>query len=173
MLNYQPVSKTDSLAYRAWREDGFNLERAHVQLAEYYAKRGDFLKASQEYKALTYITPFNSSPYLLTADMLIKARQLNESVPFLLKSLELENTAFANKWLGQIYLERGQTKESLIFLKRAAEMAPEDPQLIYNLSGAYALNRQYKLAMDALEELEKLNPHFPGADDLKRQLEKL
>ncbi len=173
MLAYRPKSRVDSLAYKAWRDDSFNLEHAHVELAEYYEGQGDFLKAYEEYKALSFITPLNDSPYLHAADMLIKARELGRALPYLHEALELGESAFANKWIGQIYLDSGRTQEALPFLEKAAKLAPQDAQLIYNLSGAYALDRQYEKAKRYLDILAELRPNFPGAADLRQQLDNL
>ncbi|NIU23293.1 tetratricopeptide repeat protein [candidate division KSB1 bacterium] len=172
LIDYEPRTKADSIALKVWIED-INLERGHVQLAEHYEKLGQFDKAYKEYKSLIYITPHNVSPYLRAAHMLIKARKLNAALPYLRKSLELEDTAFANKWIGQILLDRGLTKTALLRLEKAAKIRPQDAQLIYNLSGAYALNGQFEKAKKTLKRLEKLQPDFPGAQDLKRQLDSL
>jgi len=173
LLAYKPVSLVDSLAYKAWADDKTNLEHAHVSLAEYHEKRSDWMRAFREYRALVHLTPMNDTPYLLAADMLIKARQLEAAVPYLENVLKLENSSFANKWLGQIFLEKGQTKRALPYLEKAYAMAPDDAQIAYNLSGAYALSGQYDQARKTLAALEKISPVFPGAADLKRQLERL
>jgi len=173
LVGYVPTTQIDSLAWEAWRFDSMNLERAHVKLAEFFENRGEYHKAFEEYKALIYSTPYNVSPYLYTAKMLIEARKLKQAIPFLQQSLKFEETAYATKWLGQIYLDMGKIKKSIPFLVSAVQKAPEDPQLLYNLSGAYALNHQYDLAKKNLKKLEKIKPGFPGAADLKRQLENL
>ncbi len=173
LLNYQPQAKIDSLAFKAWKDDEFGLEHAHVELAEFYERKGMFLQAFDEYNALTCLTPLNDSPYLHAADMLIKARQLGRALPYLHDALALEENAFSNKWIGQIYLDGGRTAEALPFLEAAARMNPKDAQTIYNLSGAHALSGHYEDAKKSLDKLYTLNPNFPGADDLKRQLDKL
>lgn len=173
LVDYVPKTKADSVALNIWLKKDFNLEHGHVQLAEFYEGKGDFVNAFREYKALTYLTPFNAAPYLHAAECLIKARQLNRALPFLHASLDLENSAYANKWLGQIYLDKGRTQKALSYLEEAAKMNPDDPQLIYNLSGAYALSQQYEKAKKALARLEEISPNFPGASHLKAQLDQL
>ncbi len=157
---------------KVWVED-ITVELGHVELAEYYEKKGDYLKAFEEYRALCYLTPFNFSAYLHAAKMLVEGRYLDKAVPYLLTSLEFEESTYANKWLGQIYLNNTRTDDALPYLKKAFKRAPGDAQLVYNLSGAYALSKQYDLAKSTLGKLYDLNPNFPGASDLKRQLEKL
>jgi tetratricopeptide (TPR) repeat protein len=173
LLDYHPGTRAESLAVSIWSDKDKSLEQSHVELAEYYEKKRRYEKAFEEYRALIHLTPFNVSPYLRAAKMLIERKQFDRALPFLHASLKYEDTAYANKWLGQIYLEAGQVKEALPFLEKATKKAPKDPQLIYNLSGAYALNHQYNEAKATLKRLEELRPNFPGAADLKRQLEKL
>jgi tetratricopeptide (TPR) repeat protein len=173
LIDYRPPAKAESLAVKVWLEDTMNLERGHVELAEYYENRRLFEKAFEEYKALIYTTPLNDSPYLHAADMLIKQQQFDRALHYLQASLKLAETVYANKWIGQIYLNNGKTKEAIPLLERAVNMAPKDPQLLYNLSGAYALNAQYKMAKQTLKRLDAINPNFPGATDLKRQLDRL
>ncbi len=173
LIDYRPTTKAESLAVNVWLDKTTNLERAHVALAEYFEKRGQFEKAFAEYRSLTYITPFNVSPYLRAAQMLIKLQDFGRAFPYLQKSLELEESAYANKWLGTIYLNNGRVKEALPYLEKAANMSPRDPQLLYNLSGAYALNRQYDQAKESLKKLFEITPNFPDAADLKRQLDQI
>lgn len=173
LYGYRPSTLIDSLAWEAWKNESLNLERAHVKLAKRYEKAGEYRKAFEEYRSLIYETPWNSSPYLYAADMLIKARRLKRAIPFLKQSLKYEDSAFANKWLGQIYLDAGFVQKALPYLEKAVQMAPGDAQLVYNLSGGYALNQQYAQAMATLDKLAKIKPDFPGAADLRRQLTKI
>lgn len=173
LVGYRPQSLVDSLALRMWTDDTFNAERAHVQLAEHYRKQEDYQQAYREYLALVYTTPFNSSPYLHAAEMLIKQQKLDDALPLLHASLQIEETAYATKWLGQIYLHNEDVANGLEYLERATKMAPTDPQLLYNLSGAYALSARYEDARKTLAKLDRIAPNFPGAGDLKRQLQNL
>ncbi len=173
LLDYRPTTMAESLAVKVWQDDHFNLERAHVALADYYEKRGDYLAAYREFNALICLTPYNSSPYLRAADVLIKAKQFDAALPLLYESLEREETAFANKWIGTILLNRNQAQQALPYLEKAHAQNRSDPQLLYNLSGAYALTANYQKARDALDELDKIAPDFPDAGDLRRQLDRI
>ncbi len=173
LIEYRPTTPAESLAVKIWVEADYNLERAHVQLAEYYEKQGKLLKAYQEYNALICATPFNVSPYLRASNLLIKMHKFKQALPLLLHSLDLEESAYAYKWIGQIYLNYGQVKESIPYLEKAKKLSPKDPQLLYNLSGAYALNGQYKEARLTLKILNQVYPDFPGARDLQRQLARI
>jgi tetratricopeptide (TPR) repeat protein len=110
---------------------------------------------------------------LEAAKALVKARRLDRVLPILYRSLKIEETAYANKWIGQILLDNGSVKESLPYLKRAYELNATDPQVLYNLSGGYALNAQYEKALETLDKLYAINPNFPDAAILKKQLNQI
>jgi hypothetical protein len=171
LKHYQPVSRVDSFALRTLTDENFNILRAHVQLAEGYSREGRFMEAFREYLALTKMAPLSAAAYLRAAEALINARNFNEAVPYLEKSFELKETAYANKWLGQIYLDKGEVKSALPFLEKAFKMDPQDVQLMYNLSGGYALDRQFGKAMMMLNRIDKIQPNFPGTNELRRHLE--
>ncbi len=171
LLDYYPTSKAESLSVEIWTDKNVNLERAHFKMAQHFLKIKDYEGTFKEYRALMYLSPWNTSPYLGAADALIKLKKFDLSLPILYKSLELEETGYANKWIGTILLNNGKVTESLPFFEKAIELIRDDAQLLYNLSGAYALDGQYEKAAATLDKMYKINPNFPDADDLKRQLD--
>ena len=172
LLNYHPATKAESLAMEVWtKQDQMDLEHAHVALADYYEKQGRYDPAYEEFNALICTTPLNVSPYLRAANALIQLRQYDRALPILLASLKLEDTPFANKWIGQIYLNNNRMKEAFPFLEKAVQQTPTDTQLLYNLSGGYALDAQYEKSRRLLEQLFKIDPDFPEAAFLKRQVD--
>jgi len=173
LREYRPSTKAESLAIKIWTDKKYTLERGHVEMAEYYKKRNQYYKSFREYNSLICLTPYNISPYLEGANALINIPRYSEALPILYKSLELEKSAYAYKWIGAILLETGKKKEALPYLEKAFEMNPDDAQVIYNLSGAYALNANYKEAMQMLDKLYQIDPNFPEADILKKQLDQV
>ncbi|MDZ7359963.1 MAG: GDSL-type esterase/lipase family protein [candidate division KSB1 bacterium] len=172
LMNYQPATKAESLAVEVWtKPEQMDLERAHVALANFYEKQGRYDLAYDEFNALICMTPFNPSPYLRAANALIQLQQYDRALPILLAALKLEDAPFANKWIGQIYLNNGRMKEAFPYLEKALQQTPEDPQLLYNLSGGYALDAQYEKSQKLLEQLFKIDPDFPEAAFLKRQVD--
>lgn len=171
LSDYQPETRVDSLALNALFNDAINMEKAHRQLAEFYARRRQFQKAFAEYNALIATAPYMSSYYLHAADMLIKSRQIDRALPYLLESLERKTTGFALKWVGQIYLAKGNAEDALPFLEQAISFGPRDPQLLYNLCVCYIFNQKYNLARSTFNKLQKVSPGHPGLSNLERLLE--
>jgi len=85
----------------------------------------------------------------------------------------VEETAFANKWIGQILLDLGKLDEAMPYLNKALQVTPNDPQLLFNLGGAYALRNEFDQALALLRKLERIQPDFPGARDLIQQIQKV
>lgn len=54
--------------------------------------------------------------------------------------------------LGDHYTQRGRYAQSLKVDERLARLQPDDPLVYYNLACSYSLNRQFDLAVDALEK---------------------
>jgi tetratricopeptide (TPR) repeat protein len=173
LIDYNPRSKAESLAVKIWKDKTKTIEHGHVELAEYYLKKQQYDLAYQEYNALISLTPANISPYLGAANALIKAGKYKRALPLLHKSLSVEETAFSNKWIGQINLSNNQVSTALPYLERAYQMKSSDLQLLYNLSGAYALNAQYDKAKETIDKLYAIAPNFPAARELKANLERI
>ena len=165
-----PVTKPESLAVKVLDDLKFSLERGHVELAQYYQKQKKYKQAYEEYRALICLTPLNVSPYLKAADMLIKGGNFRSAFSLLKKSLTLEETLYANKGIGQILLNYNEVKQSIPYLEKAYNKDPKDPQILYMLSGGYALNAQYKPAKEILNQLYKIAPDFQDTMNLKEQL---
>jgi cytochrome c-type biogenesis protein CcmH/NrfG len=52
-------------------------------------------------------------------------------------------------------------------------MDPHDPQGLYNLAGAYAMNRDYDEAMQVIHKLKEIKPDYPGLKQLEKQIQKV
>ncbi|RMG69211.1 MAG: hypothetical protein D6715_00200, partial [Calditrichaeota bacterium] len=167
-----PVPENDviaRLAVQFWRDE-ITWEQMHVKAAEYYTRSGQLEKAEREFRALIQATPMNPSPYQYLARLLLAQKKYAQAEPILHRILQLTPDPFAYKMLGSIYVNRGDVELGLPLLKRAVELAPGDPQALYNLAGALALAHQHEAALDALNQLWSIQPNFPGAARLRHQL---
>lgn len=172
-IDFQTTTKAESLAVQTWRDANYNREHAHVDLAQYYVAKGDLMAAFREYRALAYFAPHNQTAWQKAAQMLIDNKSYNEAVPYLFEVLKCGESAFADKWLGQIYLMKNQNRRALGYLENAIEKLPQDTQLLYNLAGAYALNGKYDQCLQTLDTLDKILPGHPDALQLRQQVSKL
>lgn len=167
--DYQPQTKAEELAYRVAKEE-LDFFQAHVELAAYYFQQGQNERAFGEYQALINAVPYDANVYLGAASVLLQQRQYEQALPLLYGSLTLKDSSTANKWIGQIHLYNNRPQEALKFLEKAFALEPKDPQLLYNLAGAYGLTGQKDNGRRLFAHLEKLAPDFPRLDQLKQLL---
>ncbi|MDV7399248.1 hypothetical protein RZS08_48000, partial [Arthrospira platensis SPKY1] len=62
-------------------------------------------------------------------------------------------TAFNTKIIGALLLQSNRLDEGLPYLERAYRLNPNDPQNLYNLSGAYALKKDFVKSFEMAERL--------------------
>lgn len=161
---YQPRNYLEQLAYSAWKREQ-SWEKAHVQLAEDYEKRGHLALAAKEYEALILETPYNVSPYIRAGLMYTQLQDYDRACDRLVKSIALEPTADACKIVGAIWMSRGQPARGVPYLQQALQLAPGDGQTLYNLTKSYLSLGQIENARTSLLQLERL---MPGSDKVER-----
>ncbi len=173
VFKYKPISEADSLAIRtvyynkAWDE-------SKVELAQYYQQQKRYEDAILEYKGLIRNQPWNDSPYVFAARIYLDQNDFRNAEPLLKKAFEInQNDAFITKMLGAIEVQKGNPVRGIQFLEASRTINPNDPQMLYNLSGAYGTNRQFIEALDIAEKVIEINPNFPGIQAWKAQLQSL
>lgn len=171
-LNPTPKNQLEEIALDAWHRD-ITWEEAHVKIAEFYTKNRDFENAAREYEALILETPYNVSPYLRAGLLYVELKDYNRAYDRLSKSIELEETATANKMLGSLLIDRNQPKDGIPYLQKSLIMNPNDKQALYNLTGAYLLLKDKENARQNLRKLEQIAPKSKEVSILKYELSKL
>jgi lysophospholipase L1-like esterase len=152
--------------------DELNLAKAHIQMAEYYQSKNDFAKAEREFKALFQILNEDDLRYINRVDILIAHREFEKALGLLYKIIEIHETSFALKRIGQIHLDIGRTKDALPFLERAYKITSDDSHLLYLLCKSYAVTGQRKSAIDALNNLKAIDPNYNGMPFLENLISK-
>ncbi|RMF09217.1 MAG: hypothetical protein D6762_04180, partial [Candidatus Neomarinimicrobiota bacterium] len=159
----------DSLAIAVLTHDS-DYEKAHVSLAQTYLRRGQWQRAAREYRVLATTFPYSESPWLALGHILVDHRRFREALPVLETVLTLTPDAFAAKWAGAIRLQQGDPGRALGLLQQAERLNPRDPQVLYNLSGAYFLSGDTTRALTTVERALDLAPHDPAAKAFHRKL---
>jgi len=167
---YKPRSYRQELAL-AFLRDEMTWEMAHVKMAEHYTKEGDLDSAAVEYAALVKGTPLNVSPYLRLAEIYLVQKKYDRAEAILRRSLAIEPSVYAHKWLGSLLLKKGQIEVAYGYLEKAYRANPQDLQTRYNLAGALALLGREEEAKEQLRYILKRAPDHSGAKALWRQLQ--
>ena len=168
--NFQPGDKVEEIAYRTEKNE-MSFIQGHLAAAAYYASQGQERAAQREYQAMAASAPSDYKTLLIIAGELIKSKQFDQAMTYLTASLRLKDTAYANKWLGQLELYFQKPQQALSFLEKAAAWQSDDAQVLYNLSGAYLMTGQLDKAREAMTRLEKTKADFPGIEQLKEEIE--
>ena len=172
-FSYNPEGIVDSLAFGVVHEN-IRWDAAKVKLGSHYEKQGEIEKALLEYEGLIRNQPWNDSPYVFAAQMLINQNNFTAAEPYLRKAYKLApREAFITKMLGSIELNKGNAEEAIRLLEESRQINPKDPQMLYNLSGAYGTNRQFDKALEVANQVNELNPNYPGIQQWKQQLERI
>jgi len=167
--NYEPATRTEEMAKDVF-SNKITYEQAQFALADYYMSEGQFASATQVYEALSIIHPLDTGTLNNAIIKLIAARQFRAALPFLQKTLRLEDSFFANKWSGQTLIQVGRVNEGLLFLEKARKMDNTDAQLLSNLTRAYIMVGNRTLAESTLQELMTLSPNHPDLAVLRSSL---
>jgi Flp pilus assembly protein TadD len=82
----------------------------------------------------------------------------------------MPNNASVTDTLGWIYYKKGLDGLAVTALREAAQQSPSDPGIHYHLGLAYLRGGKNADARATLQQVLKLNPQFPEADDVRRAL---
>lgn len=171
--NYKPLNKADSLAFETVHSNK-NWDESKVELATFYQSKGLYENAIYEYRGLIRNQPWNDSPYIFAARIYLSQNDFANAAPLLQNAYEINpNDAFVSKMLGSIELQKGNPNKGIEFLEASRRINPKDPQMLYNLSGAYGTDRQFDKALEIAEKVVEIQPNYPGIQIWKQQLQQL
>ncbi|MFV1884346.1 MAG: tetratricopeptide repeat protein [Balneola sp.] len=168
--SYKTKNIADSLAFRTVHSS-LQWDKAKVELADYYSKTGQPDKAVLEYLGLIRNQPWNDSPYVFAARIYLDRNNFEDAEPLLQKAYKINpNDAFITKMLGAIEVQKGNPLKGIEYLEASRAINPNDPQMLYNLSGAYGTSRQFEKALEIADLVIQINPNFPGVQAWRQQL---
>ncbi|MCX7876102.1 MAG: GDSL-type esterase/lipase family protein [Melioribacteraceae bacterium] len=162
----------DSLSYEFLKNRITWLD-AHFKLAENYLLKKDFDNFIINMSALIYQYPVIVEYYNYMDNVglvLLKQKDYVNAKKIFWARYKLRPDAITTKWLGNIALANNEIQTSIKFLEESMKYNPEDLQVLYNLSGAYALNKEFEKAKLTLKKLLQREPNYPGANELAQQL---
>ena len=166
-LNMQTF--TDTLAFLVGKSD-ISWEDAHVKLAQRKIKEGNTNAFIKEMNVVISEFPYESNYYELTADQLINIKAIDDAYSYLIKLHTLKQSAFSSKWLGIIGLLNNKIEPAIIYLSQSLNYNGLDTQVLYNLSGAYSIKKDYQTALDLINRCLEIEPNYLQAKDLQKQL---
>ena len=169
---YKPTGPADSLAFLAVHASK-SWDESKVELGGIYERNNEPEKAFLEYMGLIRNQPWNDSPYVFAARVRLNQNDFEAAEPLLEQAYSIQpKEAYTTKMLGAIMVQKGDLERGITLLLESRALSPRDPQMLYNLSGAYGLNKNYTKALEIAEEVIAINPNFPGIQQWKAQLQR-
>jgi tetratricopeptide (TPR) repeat protein len=146
-------------------------EQAHRDIASYYVNKQEYKKFMLEMNTLIMQYPFVKEYYSYASEQLLGAKLFDEALTYLEKGFISNPNAFYSKWLGIISLSKNKTDDAVHYLEKSKEFSNSDPQVLYNLAGAYSRKEMYTEALQTIISCLQINPTYPMAENLKKQLQ--
>jgi tetratricopeptide (TPR) repeat protein len=136
-------------------------DRARLALWDVRTAEGDYSAALAQARAVPADSLEGGRARFLASLSLISLKQYDQAFS-VLKAIDAErSTAAVLNNLGVIQIRRGSTPETgkpTYFLTKAADADPDDPDVLFNLGYAYALDRDPQAAIYWLREALRRNP---------------
>ena len=158
LLAEQPAAQAEFLEAALKAEP--NYDRARLALWEVRTSQGDHAAALAAVKPVARASPDSRRARFLSGVSLISLAKYDEAFAVFKDLQQEESQASILNNLGVVQIRRGAPADGkpTYFLTRAAEAAPDDPDILFNLGYAYALDRDPQGAIYWLRETLRRNP---------------
>jgi tetratricopeptide (TPR) repeat protein len=159
LLAEHPASQASFLEAALKLEPGY--DRARLALWDVRTAQGEHSAALAVARRVDEKGRWGRRGRFLSAVSLIELKQFDEAFAVLKALNDAEASAAIFNNLGVIQMHRGGAPDSgrpTYFLTKAAEAEPDDPDILFNLGYAYALDRDPQGAIYWLREALRRNP---------------
>lgn len=158
LLAEQPASQASFLEAALTLQPDY--DRARVALWEARTAQGNHTAALAAARAVKDGGPWSRRATFLAAVSLIELKQFDDAFTVLKALNDASPAAAIFNNLGVVQLRRGATDTGrpTYFLTKAAELEPDDPDILFNLGYVYALERDPQAAIYWLREALRRDP---------------
>ena len=100
-------------------------------------------------------------------EFLLRTKQYNLVIAILYDARKYNDSEYINKWLGQVSVVLNYLDEGIKYLETAYSKDPGDLQLVYNLTRAYYLNRQFEKGDFLIKKLSRVSEYKELTNQLR------
>jgi predicted aspartyl protease/Tfp pilus assembly protein PilF len=170
--------KTRSRAQRALRQGEYetaeklfrellaidaNDKDAHLGLCFSLLKRRDLRGAFEHATRAVSLDPRSARAHALVGTVVLSSGDFRTAVEEFRVALKLrDDEALAVAGLAMVHFYENRFYDSFLGLQRAAALAPEDPDYLFNLAQAASRIERFKESADAYERFLRVAPHTDG-----------
>ena len=148
-------------------------EQGHFQLAEIYLRNSEYKKFISEMMTLIQDKPFIKENYTYTIEQLRNKGQLNLALQLLLKMNRRFNDTYSTKLIGNIAINKRAYNMAIFYYEKFIKVNTNDPEVYYNLSGAYLYSKMINKAILSLEKCLSISPNYPEAKSTLERIKML
>ncbi len=148
-------------------------KEAREKLTEYYYSINDFSSYEKELLAFSEEFPIDNYFLDVACNKLISKQLYTHVEPLLKRSYRIYPNQFNTKWLGIMHLSNINHKDAIRFLEESKSMINNDPQVLFNLAGAYLAGKNYELALQNIIGCLSIEPNYKNGFKVKAQIENL
>ena len=152
---FKPKNFIDSIAVE-YIEKKISWADAHTNAAITYLKRDDMNNHLKHMDILIYQYPV--------------LKDYNTALKYLYEKNKIDPRDFTEKRIGAIALYNKKYDDAIYYLSKSLQTDSGDTQVLYNLAAAYFQKNDFKAALNKINKSLNIDPNYPGANNLKRQL---
>jgi tetratricopeptide (TPR) repeat protein len=159
LLDERPEARLKLLKAALARQP--DLDRARLAIWEVHAETGDHQAALAAAKSVPASSPRDRQARFLAARTFLELKQYDEAFVTLKALADEQPSASAYNNIGVVLIRRGatpQTGRPTYYFSKAAELDPDEPDIIFNLGYAYWVDRDPKGAIYWLREAVRRSP---------------
>ena len=135
-----------------------------LYLAKCYEKLGDFISAKNAYIKVIELREEFFEAYKSLCVILIKLNELDETIKFAQKALELDSEDFIYEFIiGTAYMKAKEFGKALEPLKKSLEKSPNNLGTLNSLGTCYMATGNQNLAIITYQKALEINPKAPMA----------
>lgn len=158
--SYVPTDLADTLALVA--AAGGAWTPLKLRLADDYLRRGFADSAAAELRGVVRDAPEFAEPWEQLGRALAAAHESDSAAVAFDRALAIAPSASAAAAAGALAVQRKDWSSAIAYLNRSLRLQPDVPQVLYQLSLAYALARDAPRAQAVARRLRAVAPTYPG-----------
>lgn len=151
----------------------YEINNSPVLKIEYFETLANIYMAQKDYENMLktarngiIVNRFSPKLYFQKGYALCRLERTNEAIESIRHSVELSpNDAYANNFLGLLYLDTEDYKLAEAYFLKANIYSPNNIVYMINLAATYERDRNYNSALRIYEEVYKLDKNYRNVSD--------